>query len=87
MEIRQDQILAVRVLAAKLPNSDLNFAVDVSVDLFLPVGKKNPSRDVIEGQELSPKFSSAENHQVTWGTWEKQESPTSRDAFFFPFLH
>ena len=31
------QILAVRILAAKLPNSDLNFAMDFGVDFFPPV--------------------------------------------------
>ena len=31
----QGQILAVWILAVKLPNSDLNFAVDVWVDFFL----------------------------------------------------
>ena len=43
----QGQILAVWILAAKLPNSDLNFAVDFWVDF--PVfseenGPKNPPR-------------------------------------------
>ena len=33
--LNQGQILAVWILAAKLPNSDLNFAVDFGVDLFL----------------------------------------------------
>ena len=32
----QGQILAVWILAAKLPNSDLNFAVDFGVDFFFP---------------------------------------------------
>ena len=36
VQICQGQILAVWILAAKLPNSDLNFAVDLYVDLFLP---------------------------------------------------
>ena len=34
-EALQGRILAVGILAAKLPNSDLNFAVDFWVDFFL----------------------------------------------------
>ena len=36
----QIQILAVWILAAKLPDSDLNFAVDFWVDVFPPVFSK-----------------------------------------------
>ena len=35
--IGQGQVLAVWILAAKLPNSDLNFAVDLWVDCIPPV--------------------------------------------------
>ena len=48
--VYQGQILAVWILAAKLPNSDLNFAVDFWVDffvLFFPRKKarKNPPKN------------------------------------------
>ena len=48
--IRQGRILAVWILAAKLPNSDLNFAVEFLVDfslLFFPRKKarKNPPKN------------------------------------------
>ena len=38
----QSQILAVWILAVKLPNSDLNFAVDVCVVLFLLFFQEGP---------------------------------------------
>ena len=46
----QDRILAVWILAAKLPNSDLNFAVDFLVDFFLlffprKKARKNPPKN------------------------------------------
>ena len=48
--IFQDQILAVWILAAKLPNSDLNFTVDFGVDFFLlfsprKKARKNPPKN------------------------------------------
>ena len=48
--LKQGRILAAWILAAKLPNSDLNFAVDVLVDcflLFFPRRKaqKNPPKN------------------------------------------
>ena len=36
----QGRTLAVWILAAKLPNSDLNFAVDFLVDFFPPIFSK-----------------------------------------------
>ena len=46
----QGQILAVWILAAKLPNSDLKFAVDFLVDFFLlffprKKARKNPPKN------------------------------------------
>ena len=40
----QGHILAVWILAAKLPNSDLNFAVDFSVDFFLLLFPRKKAR-------------------------------------------
>ena len=42
----QEQILAVWILVAKLPNSDLNSAVDFGVDFFPPVfcSEKGPPK-------------------------------------------
>ena len=49
-QIRQGRTLAVWILAAKLPNSDLNFAVDFFVDFFLLFfprrkARKNPPKN------------------------------------------
>ena len=48
--VLQGRILAVWILAAKLPNSDLNFAVDFLVDFFLlffprKKARKNPPKN------------------------------------------
>ena len=40
------------------------------------------SQGTWEGERGCSWYGTVANHQVTLGTWEKQGSPTSRDAFF-----
>ena len=53
--IIQGQILAVQILAAKLPNSDLKFAVDLWVDFpFFCSRQKRPKSSTKTSPENSP---------------------------------
>ena len=68
----QGQIPAVWILAAKLPNSDLNFAVDFLVDFFLLFFPRK------EAQKISTEKSPA---KFTWDFVRKNSHRISAEAF------